>query len=89
MTNKQTERQTDRHFGANLHPYGKLKKLIFAYGREITNGVKFIPPCCACRGIILQTVGDDQLLEISLQALLTTLSLDLSCDEYYYLMGAI
>ncbi len=46
VTDRQTtdrQQTTDRHFWADPYPYGKF--FFFAYGRERTNGVKFIPPC--------------------------------------------
>ncbi len=50
-----TDRQTDRHFWADPHPYGKLIFFFFffAYGRERTNRVKFIPPCLLCKFALL------------------------------------
>jgi hypothetical protein len=58
-TDRQTDRQADRQtFLSRPSSIREIFFSFFAYGRERTNGVKFIPPCFARRGIIFYLPDD-------------------------------
>ncbi len=68
-TDRQTDRQTDIFELTPIHKGNFKFFFFFAFGRESTNGVKFIPPCSlrkfalltcfARRGIIINQIALD------------------------------